>query len=158
MPNEQEPVVLELAPLPREQLGPFLLLGVDKAADKEQIEASWARRVLGARKGLISLALEDINWAREVLSDLSRRARADGGAVGDRGDGERPGSGGKRVRDEPDRSAGGPRAHVRADVPGSTVPARDQRGVSESPDDVGPDGVELRGRTGGRTVMIRGAT
>ena len=28
-----EPVVLELAPLPREQVGPFLLLGLDKDAD-----------------------------------------------------------------------------------------------------------------------------
>ena len=32
----------ELASLPREQVGPFLLLGLDKTADKEQIEANWA--------------------------------------------------------------------------------------------------------------------
>lgn len=81
MPNEQEPVVLELAPLPREQLGPFLLLGVDKTADKEQIEASWAQRVLWARKNQISLALQDINWAREVLNDPVRRARADAASL-----------------------------------------------------------------------------
>ena len=31
MPSE--PVVLDLAPLPREQIGPFLLLGLDKDAD-----------------------------------------------------------------------------------------------------------------------------
>ncbi len=72
-----EPVVLELAPLPREQIGPFLLLGLDKDADKEQIEASWAKRVIGARKGQTRLALEDVNWAREALNDAERRVRAD---------------------------------------------------------------------------------
>ncbi len=77
MPDNQDPVVLDLAPLPREQLGPFLLLGVDKTADQEQIEASWAQRVLWARKNQISLALEDINWAREVINDADRRVRAD---------------------------------------------------------------------------------
>src|SRR5438132_13782945 len=53
--HDQEPVVLELAPLPREKSGPFLLLGVEKDADKELIEASWARRVIGARKNQISV-------------------------------------------------------------------------------------------------------
>jgi hypothetical protein len=77
MANNEEPVVLELAPLPREQIGPFLILGVEKDADKEQVEASWARRVLGARKRRIELALEDINWAREVLNDPAKRVRAD---------------------------------------------------------------------------------
>ena len=46
MPPHAEPIVLDLAPLPREQIGPFLLLGLDKDADKEQIEANWARRVI----------------------------------------------------------------------------------------------------------------
>lgn len=41
MAEHSEPVVLELAPLPREQIGPFLLLGLEKDADREQIEASW---------------------------------------------------------------------------------------------------------------------
>lgn len=77
MPPPSEPVVLELAPLPREQIGPFLLLGLDKDADKEQIEANWARRVIWARKSLTRLPLEDINWAREVLNDSDRRVRAD---------------------------------------------------------------------------------
>ena len=35
------PIVLELAPLPREQVGPFLLLGVEKTADKEIVEAKF---------------------------------------------------------------------------------------------------------------------
>ena len=35
--NHDEAVVLELAPLPREQLGPFIILGVDKDADQERI-------------------------------------------------------------------------------------------------------------------------
>jgi hypothetical protein len=72
-----EPVVLDLAPLPREQIGPFLLLGLDKDADKEQIEANWARRVIWARKNLTRIALEDINWAREVITDHDKRVRAD---------------------------------------------------------------------------------
>ena len=72
-----KPVVLDLAPLPREQVGPFLLLGVDKAADKDQIEANWAQRVIWARKSQIKTALEDVNWAREVINDADRRVRAD---------------------------------------------------------------------------------
>jgi len=75
--DEHEPVVLELAALPREQLGPFLLLGLDKNADAEAIEASWAQRVIWARKNQIRTPLGDINWAREVINDPDRRVRAD---------------------------------------------------------------------------------
>ncbi len=75
------PIVLELAPLPREQIGPFLLLGVDKTAGKEQIEANWAQRVIWARKNLIKTPLEDVNWAREMLQDVTRRIRADAGSL-----------------------------------------------------------------------------
>lgn len=81
MNDEQSPVVLELAPLPREQTGPFLLLGLDKDAGPEQIEAHWAKRVIGARKNQIDVPLEDINWARETLNDPDRRARADAGSL-----------------------------------------------------------------------------
>jgi hypothetical protein len=77
MAEPQEPVILELAPLPREQIGPFLLLGVDKDAAAEAIEASWAQRVIWARKNQIRTPLGDINWAREVITDLERRVRAD---------------------------------------------------------------------------------
>jgi hypothetical protein len=77
MADDQEPFVLELAPLPREQIGPFLLLGVDKNAGPEKIEAHWAQRVIWARKNQIRTALGDINWAREVITDPERRARAD---------------------------------------------------------------------------------
>ena len=42
MTKAAEPIVLDLATLPREQLGPFLLLGLDKSADKDQIDANWA--------------------------------------------------------------------------------------------------------------------
>src|SRR5262249_43743416 len=72
-----DPVVLELAPLPREQIGPFLLLGLDKDADKEQIEANWARRVIWARKGQTRVAREHVTWAREPLGAPDRRLRAD---------------------------------------------------------------------------------
>jgi hypothetical protein len=74
---DEIPVVLELAPLPREQLGPFLLLGVDKDAAGEPVEAAWARRLIWARKGQFRLPLEDINWAREILRDPDRRLQAD---------------------------------------------------------------------------------
>jgi hypothetical protein len=75
------PVVLELAPLPREQVGPFLLLGLDKTAGKEEIEANWADRVKWARKGLIKTPLEDVNWAREVIRDPDKRVRADAASL-----------------------------------------------------------------------------
>ena len=71
------PVVLQLAPLPRTQVGPFLILGVDKNADKETIEAAWAEKVKQARRDQIKTPLEDINWAREVLSAKESRIRAD---------------------------------------------------------------------------------
>ena len=77
MSDTHEPVVLELAPLPREKIGPFLLLGVGKDAAKEQIEANWAQRVIWARKNQIRILLEDINWAREAISDPERRLRSD---------------------------------------------------------------------------------
>src|SRR5262245_15215123 len=75
--RNNEPVLLELAHLPREQVGPFLLLGVDKDADKEDIEANWAERVKWARKQQTNITLEEINWAREVLNDPIRRMAAD---------------------------------------------------------------------------------
>src|SRR5262245_30311364 len=78
---DEIPLVLELASLPRDQIGPFLLLGVDKEAGKEEVEAHWAQRVIWARKQQVRVALEDVNWAREVLSDPDRRARADAGSL-----------------------------------------------------------------------------
>jgi hypothetical protein len=77
----KNPIILELAPLPREQVGPFLLLGLEKTADRDQIEASWAKRVIWARKDQIKVALEDINWAREVLNDKDRRIRSDASSL-----------------------------------------------------------------------------
>ena len=63
------PVTVELAPLPRTQVGPFLILGVDKDATKEDIEAGWAQRFIWARRNQIPIPLEDINWARDTLGD-----------------------------------------------------------------------------------------
>jgi hypothetical protein len=77
MTKTSEPIVLDLATLPREQLGPFLLLGLDKSADKDQIEANWAERLKWARKGQMKVPLEDINWAKDVLNERDRRIRAD---------------------------------------------------------------------------------
>src|SRR5262245_13551425 len=77
MANNPEPVMLELAHLPREQVGPFLLLGLAKDATREEIEAHWAERLKWARKGQLTITLEEINWARELISDLPRRLAAD---------------------------------------------------------------------------------
>jgi hypothetical protein len=81
MSKNPEPVVLELAPLPREQIGPFLLLGIEKDADLEQIEMGWATRLKQARRQQIDIGLEEINWAREVLKDPDKRVRADAGSL-----------------------------------------------------------------------------
>ncbi|MCS7045331.1 MAG: hypothetical protein NZO58_03140 [Gemmataceae bacterium] len=77
MANTEPPLVLQLAPLPRQQIGPFLILGVDKDADKDTIESAWAQRLIWARKNLTRVPLEDINWAREIIGDPERRLRAD---------------------------------------------------------------------------------
>ena len=81
MTKNPEPVVLELAPLPREQIGPFLLLGIEKDADLDAVEDSWAKRLKQARRQQLDLGLEDINWAREVLKDPDKRVRADAGSL-----------------------------------------------------------------------------
>ncbi len=74
------PIVLQLAPLPRTQIGPFLILGVEKDASREVIEAAWAEKIKQARRGQIKTPLEDINWAREMLTSKESRIRCD--AVG----------------------------------------------------------------------------
>ena len=70
-------IVLEVANLPREQVGPFLLLGVDKDASNTEIEAHWAQRLIWARAKQIRVPLEDLNWAKEVLLDRDKRVLAD---------------------------------------------------------------------------------
>ena len=71
------PVLQELGPVPRANIGPFLLLGVDKDAERDVIEAGWAQRLIWSRKDIVKTPLEDINWARDVLSDHDRRIKAD---------------------------------------------------------------------------------
>src|SRR5689334_11155046 len=68
---DDEPILGEFPLLPREELGPFLILGVDKDVGPTQIEARAARR------SEVGIPQDDIRWAREVLSDASRRLRAD---------------------------------------------------------------------------------
>jgi hypothetical protein len=63
--------------LPRTQIGPFLILGVDKDATRDTIEAAWAEKVKQARRGQIKTPLEDINWAREMLMSKESRIRCD---------------------------------------------------------------------------------
>jgi hypothetical protein len=75
------PLLLKLATLPRNQIGPFLILGVDKDASKETIEAAWAQRLIAARKSQTAVPLEDINWAREIITDPERRLRADSNSM-----------------------------------------------------------------------------
>jgi hypothetical protein len=79
MAKGPEPVVLELATLPREQVGPFLLLGLDKSADKEKIDKNWVDRVKWALKvpPLIKIPREDVNWAHELLKEIDKRIRFD---------------------------------------------------------------------------------
>jgi hypothetical protein len=77
MNDQQEPVTLELAPLSREKIGPFILLGLEKDAGSEEIEAHWAQRVIWARKNQIDVPLTDVNWARETLNDPDKRVRSD---------------------------------------------------------------------------------
>ncbi len=72
-----QPVLLDLAALPREQIGPFLILGVDKDADADEIEAHWAQRLIWSRAKQIRTPLEDVNWAKEALADRDRRVAAD---------------------------------------------------------------------------------
>lgn len=81
MAKSSEPVVLDLAPVSREQMGPFLLLGLDKTADKGAIEKHWADRVRWARRGTVKVALEDVNWARDVLGDVEKRIKADAASI-----------------------------------------------------------------------------
>jgi hypothetical protein len=81
MAKSPEPVVLELATLPREQVGPFLILGLPKDADKDLIEKHWADRVKLARRDQLKVPLEDVNWARDVLGDVERRLKADAGSL-----------------------------------------------------------------------------
>jgi hypothetical protein len=81
MDSDTQPAMLELAPLPREQIGPFLLLGLDKDASATDIEAHWAERIKEARRRQIAAELGDINWAREVLNDVDQRIQADVGSL-----------------------------------------------------------------------------
>jgi hypothetical protein len=75
--SNHDPIVLEVAALPREQIGPFLILGVDKDATNAEIEAYWAQRLIWARAKLIRVPLEDVNWAKELLLDRDKRVLAD---------------------------------------------------------------------------------
>jgi hypothetical protein len=79
MPKLPEPVVLELATLTREQMGPYLLLGLDKSADKEQIDKHWADRVKWALRqpSQVKASREDVNWAHDLLKEIDKRIRCD---------------------------------------------------------------------------------
>src|SRR5713226_5326563 len=81
MNESHDPVVLELAPLAREKIGPFILLGLEKDASPQEIEAHWAQRVIWARKNQIAVALTEVNWAREALNDPDKRVRADAASL-----------------------------------------------------------------------------
>jgi len=92
MAKNLEPVLLELATLPREQMGPFLMLGLEKDASKDDIEGHWAERIKWARKGQYNVPLEDINWARELVTDPEKRPAADAASLNaDTVDGSVPG-------------------------------------------------------------------
>ena len=75
--SKEKPSGIELAPLKRDRIGPFLLLGAAKDADADTIEARWAQSVLWARQGKTKVPLGDVHWAREVLRDTEQRLTAD---------------------------------------------------------------------------------
>jgi hypothetical protein len=75
--SKEKPSGIELAPLKRDRIGPFLLLGAAKDADADTIEARWAQSVLWARQGKTKVPLGDVHWAREVLRDTEQRLAAD---------------------------------------------------------------------------------
>jgi hypothetical protein len=75
--SKEKPSGVELAPLKRDRVGPFLLLGVAKDADADTIESRWAQSVLWARQSKTKVPLGDVHWAREVLRDLEQRLTAD---------------------------------------------------------------------------------
>src|SRR5262252_6528469 len=81
MAKSPEPMTLELATLSREQMGPFLILGVGKDGDKETIEAQWAKRLKECLSKRVNLAREDVNWAKEMLGDRDKRLRADAASL-----------------------------------------------------------------------------
>ena len=81
MAKSPEPMTLELATLSREQMGPFLILGVGKEGDKEQIEAQWALRLRQCLSKKVIMAREDVNWAKEMLGDKDKRLRADAASL-----------------------------------------------------------------------------
>src|SRR5262249_12541894 len=66
---------------PRQQVGPFLILGIDKDVSREAVEAGWAQKLILARRNQAKTPLEDINWAREMLGDETRRLQSDAASV-----------------------------------------------------------------------------
>ncbi|MCX7701708.1 MAG: hypothetical protein N2039_12600 [Gemmataceae bacterium] len=77
----KKPLELLTATLPREQIGPFLLLGVDKDATLQEIEAAWRQRVEWVEQGQLGVSVDDLNWAKEILLDADRRILADLGSL-----------------------------------------------------------------------------
>jgi hypothetical protein len=63
--------------LPREELGPFILLGLDKDADQAQIEAQASRRRAATGENRARVSAEDIDWSCDLLRDPARRVKAD---------------------------------------------------------------------------------
>ena len=80
-PKKAHPWSWSLPALPREQVGPFLLLGLAKDADKEQIDARGPTAIKLVRGRLLKVPLEDVNWAREMLKDRESRVQADAASL-----------------------------------------------------------------------------
>ena len=57
------------------------MLGLDKAADKDQIDATGPTGSSGRGAIVIKVPLEDINWAREMLNEPDKRVRADAASL-----------------------------------------------------------------------------
>jgi hypothetical protein len=61
----------------RELAGPYLVLGVDKDVDSDEIEAHYQSQCRAVERGECSWSIDDLEWAKQVLCDPEQRLAAD---------------------------------------------------------------------------------
>jgi hypothetical protein len=64
-------------PIDRDDVGPFIVLGVDKDVDAATLHARVAERLRQIDRGECRFTRADVEWARDVLRDRKSRLRAD---------------------------------------------------------------------------------
>lgn len=81
-PDSTDSIVeLRTAVLPRESMGPFLILGLDKGASPEEVDKAWRERLQWVEQGWWNVSCDDLNWAHDVLLDPERRVAADAASL-----------------------------------------------------------------------------